>query len=187
MRNCGNASLARGANPAKRTQKTATELLKNPVLILRKPNLILKDSKLILGESKSALGESKSVKQQCGMPVLDSLDRLEVPAAVICKTLTVFFDPPYFSLPDNRFPLKPPLSLCMKITIGNCCDFIVGNPSLNPGIWTLFKKIITERENNKQSSGKKGGESSAFAKNMKLSVPASLQKREEVCKGTELI
>jgi hypothetical protein len=26
---------------------------------------------------------------------------------------------------------------------------IVGNPSLNPGIWTLYKKIITEREANR--------------------------------------
>jgi hypothetical protein len=51
----------------------------------------------------------------------------------------------------------------------------------------MFKKIITERENNKQSSGKKGGESSVFAKDMKLSVPASLQKRKEVRKGTEII
>jgi hypothetical protein len=86
----------------------------------------------------------------------------------------------------NNFPSSPEHQ-CFLLDKDNRV-IIVGNPSLNPGIWTLFKKIITERENNIQSSGKKGGESSAFAKEMKLSVPASLQKRKEVRgKDTELI
>jgi hypothetical protein len=37
---------------------------------------------------------------------------------------------------------------------------VPGNPTLNQGIWTLFKKIITEKDSDKQSFGKKGGESS---------------------------
>ncbi|MDR1339325.1 MAG: hypothetical protein LBK58_04660 [Prevotellaceae bacterium] len=76
----------------------------------------------------------------------------------------------------NSFPSKPEYQ-CFLLDRDNKV-IIVGNPSLNPGIWTLFKKTIIERENNKQSSGKKGGESSAFAKNTKLSVPASLQKKK---------
>jgi hypothetical protein len=50
---------------------------------------------------------------------------------------------------------------------------IVGNPTINPGIWILFKKIITE----KHSSRKKGIVSSAFAKEKELSVQASLKKK----------
>jgi hypothetical protein len=56
---------------------------------------------------------------------------------------------------------------------------IVGTPTLNPGIWTLFKKMITEKESNKQSSGKKGGESAASAKEKEPSVPASLKKERK--------
>jgi hypothetical protein len=39
-----------------------------------------------------------------------------------------------------------------------------------------IQKIITEKEYNKQSPGKKGGESAVFAKDKELSVPASPQK-----------
>ncbi|MDR1221453.1 MAG: hypothetical protein LBL07_01055 [Tannerella sp.] len=85
----------------------------------------------------------------------------------------------------NKFSSKPEHQ-CFLLDRDNKV-IVIGNPSLNPGIWTLFKKIITERENNKQSSGKKGRESSVFAKDMKLSAPASLQKRKEVRKGTELV
>jgi phosphate/sulfate permease len=45
---------------------------------------------------------------------------------------------------------------------------IVGNQTLNSGIWTLFKKIITEKESNKQSPRKKDGESAASAKENEL-------------------
>ncbi|MDR2774325.1 MAG: hypothetical protein LBC19_06210 [Tannerella sp.] len=55
-------------------------------------------------------------------PILDSLNRLNASAAVVCETLTAFFDPPDFPLLDNRLPLKPPPSLRMRITAGNCYD-----------------------------------------------------------------
>ncbi|MDR1115554.1 MAG: discoidin domain-containing protein [Tannerella sp.] len=55
-------------------------------------------------------------------PVLDSLNRPGVSAATVCEMLTAFFDPPDFFLLDNRLPLKPPPSLLMKITAGNCYD-----------------------------------------------------------------
>jgi hypothetical protein len=72
----------------------------------------------------------------------------------------------------NRFPSTPEYQ-CFLLDRSNKV-IIVGNPALNPGIWTLFKKIITER----QSSGKKGGESlSVLAKEIELSVPASLLKK----------
>jgi hypothetical protein len=54
---------------------------------------------------------------------------------------------------------------------------IVGNPTINSGIWTLFKKIITEKEYNKTITGKKGKEPSASVRKMKLSVPASPKKK----------
>jgi hypothetical protein len=50
----------------------------------------------------------------------------------------------------NSFPSKPEYQ-CFLLNKDNKV-IIVGNPSLNPGIWILFKKIITERESNKQSS-----------------------------------
>jgi hypothetical protein len=62
----------------------------------------------------------------------------------------------------NSFSSKPEHQ-CFLLDRDNRV-IIVGNPSLNPGIWALFKKTITERENNKQSSGKKGGESSFLQK-----------------------
>jgi hypothetical protein len=71
----------------------------------------------------------------------------------------------------NSFPFKPEYQ-CFLLDRDNKV-IIVGNPSLNSGIWILLKKIITERESNIQSSGKKGGESS-------LSIPA-FSKKERRC------
>jgi hypothetical protein len=84
----------------------------------------------------------------------------------------------------NSFSSKPEYQ-CFLLDEDNKV-IIVGNPSLNPGIWALFKKIITEKGFYKQSSGKKGGKSSVFVKNKEFSVLASLQKRKEVRKGNDL-
>lgn len=44
----------------------------------------------------------------------------------------------------NNFPSKTEHQ-CFLLDKDNKV-LIVGNPSLNPGIWTLYKKVITERE-----------------------------------------
>jgi hypothetical protein len=76
--------------------------------------------------------------------------------------------------------LSNPEYQCFLLDMDNKV-IIVGNPTLNPGIWTLFKKIITEKESNKQSPGKNGGESVASTKENELSIQASPQK-ERRCK-----
>jgi hypothetical protein len=60
----------------------------------------------------------------------------------------------------NNFPSDPEYQ-CFLLNRDNTV-LMVGNPSYNQGIWTLFKKIITRRDS-KQSS---------------LSVHASLQKKK---------
>jgi hypothetical protein len=86
----------------------------------------------------------------------------------------------------NRLPSKSEYQ-CFLLNKNNKV-LIVGNPTLNPGIWALFKKIITEKESDKPSFGKKGGESSFLQDIKNSSVPASLPKRKEVRdKDTEVI
>jgi hypothetical protein len=70
----------------------------------------------------------------------------------------------------NRFPSNPEYQ-CFLLDKNNRV-IIVGNPTINPGIWTLFKKIIIE----KHSSGKKGIVSSAFAKETKIIIPFFFKK-----------
>ena len=46
----------------------------------------------------------------------------------------------------NKFPSKPEYQ-CFLLDKDNKV-IIVGDPSINKGIWDLFKKVITEREKN---------------------------------------
>jgi hypothetical protein len=87
----------------------------------------------------------------------------------------------------NRLPSKSEYQ-CFLLDKNNKV-LIVGNPTLNPGIWALFKKIITEKKSDKPSFGKKGGESSFLQKIKNSSAPTtSLPKRKEVRdKDTEVI
>lgn len=73
----------------------------------------------------------------------------------------------------NKFPANSEYQ-CFLLDKDNKVIF-VGNPSLNTGIWTLFKRIITERETGVLTM-KKGGEFTSFA--MKTTLPPQFHLKE---------